>query len=546
MTTNDKNDTSGTFQPSQAVLDAIHAYQKEHPSEASEDDANIDDYFCSLKDYGELLDKPPAADDKAQAIPDGSILWMDAINPSDRIDWNFDDFDALNRRLIVKSLWIWPHGLVFPIGNGLLQAVDKANNRSTVIDLEGRRVTDLWFANDGLDDKYGSHNNCRNRCVRADSPKHRFACSRIFLKKKGENVWRLFDEKFNLVSDNVYLQTAECFENGLAWARKPDGTAVVVHTDGSETPIAGDYAYLDSFNGAAAAVSTVKVTDNEFKYCYGIHALVQKKGCWGLIDKEGRKILAPQYDYLKPLHDGLFLAAKVVSTTSYVDAWGRREFEEKLQFGIVNDQAQVVIPFGPNLEIIENHASDDGLFADGMHFCFCKDEKWAVVDFHGREIFAGYMTDAWNHLFATAVGAGDERRIDFVDAATGKSVLKDSAIIKGFVRPANDQWIEVVTSETAGDWPQRWAYINGEFDSEEHFFRRGGAFKDKLLHWLEYNFIDNAASHFMGFKAPCDLHQNWHDHWRDKPLALMPTEAGTRLVRLEVEPFDWQSQEARD
>lgn len=156
----------------------------------------------------------------------------DDANPvcEQRILWSHSDSGDCGRTLEVRSLWHWTYGEIISYGSGMMAACDEPGKRMTFIRLDGSRVTDKWFEIDDatFDPFVRLMQDCRPR---------RFSCERIFLKRKGEEHYRLFNTNLEEVSQNTYVETAENFDHDTAWAKKTDGTVVLVHKDGSESSI---------------------------------------------------------------------------------------------------------------------------------------------------------------------------------------------------------------------------------------------------------------------------------------------------------------------
>ena len=131
-----------------------------------------------------------------------------------RILWEYSDWDGSGRRFEMCSLWHWSHGPIWPYGDDMFAAYDLFGKRMTFFRLDGTRATNKWFECDSSEDSADD--------IVCELIHHhqRFACGRVFLKIKGEDDYRLFNETFNQISENVYGEVASYFQGDCAWAKK--------------------------------------------------------------------------------------------------------------------------------------------------------------------------------------------------------------------------------------------------------------------------------------------------------------------------------------
>lgn len=177
-----------------------------------------------------------------------------------------------------------------------------------------------------------------------------------------KKAYRLFSETFDQISENVYVDAASYFQNESAWAKKGDGTFIVVHADGTESTIEKSYAAIHCFNRHAAPVST---TPPQVKYGEGLHCNVAERGCWGLINSEGQEILTPQFAYIFEQANGLFLCVK----DPVEEPDNGSLISSDAEIFLYNDLGRQVLPCSyEGLSPLFNHASEDGLFEDGVRF----------------------------------------------------------------------------------------------------------------------------------------------------------------------------------
>ena len=124
----------------------------------------------------------------------------------------------------------------------------------------------------------------------------------LFLKLKGETEFRLFSDRLQPVSDRTYTETARRFVNDIAWAKKSDGTIVLVKKNGAELELNRSYQTVTDFNGRSAGVRAVKLI--EIKKRQVAHKLLR------LIDANGNVVIPPQNDYLCDVGAGCFSVEK--------------------------------------------------------------------------------------------------------------------------------------------------------------------------------------------------------------------------------------------
>ena len=449
-----------------------------------------------------------------------------------RILWEYSDWDGSGRRFEVCSLWHWSHGPIWPYGDDMFAAYDLFGKRMTFFRLDGTRATNKWFECDS------SENSADDIVCELIHHHQRFACGRVFLKIKGEDDYRLFNETFNQISENVYVEVASYFQGDCAWAKKNDGKFVVVHTDGSESSIEKSYATIRCFNRHAAPVS---VTPIQPRGGDEVHCNRAERGCWGLINSAGQEILAPQFSYVFECANGLFICVK----DPREEPDDGRMVSSKAQFFLYNDQGKQVLPCAyEGLCTLCNRASEDGHFEDGVRFWAKKGGKWGVINERGQALY-GFILPAkpalthdiaWNNLTVVArrTGANGQRYRDLediVDIASGNSVLRDHVKRPHIDIAFNNQ--NIIICNLNDDWSSyRFVFINGIFAATDEFEGDNNNLSSMLTN-AELHFLSQVNDVCIGYFDDKDL-SDPIDDWEKKPLMLTECSDGWHLIQINV------------
>ena len=458
------------------------------------------------------------------------------VDRSQRILWTHSDWDGLSRRFEICSLWHWASGPIFPFGSGLIAACDQIGNRMTFFRLDGTRATDRWFENEHPES--GSSDLLTEIM---HSPR-RFACARVFLKPKGEEGYRLFSETFDQISENVYVDAASYFQNESAWAKKSDGTFIVVHADGTESSIEKSYAAIRCFNRHAAPVST---TPPQVKYGEGLHCNVAERGCWGLINSEGQEILTPQFAYIFEQANGLFLCVK----DPVEEPDNGSLISSDAEIFLYNDLGRQVLPCSyEGLSPLYNHASEDGLFEDGVRFWAKKGGQWGIINEMNEE-FIGFILPekpcsindvAWNNLTIVTLTPGPKNKRyldndDIIDIVSCDSILLDHVNQPHIETAFNNQNI-LVSDLDEDDSQYRFVYINSVFTLADEFVADDNN-SDFVLTDAELNFLDQVSNRCFGYSYTGDL-SDPIDNWGRKPMMATECYDGWHLIQLNVVPAE--------
>lgn len=484
-----------------------------------------DEFDESLLDTNESIEDlgfptvQPASDD-ATPICDQRILWSNT------------GYGRSGRSLEIRSLWHWTHGHLIPYGNSMIAACDEPGNRMTFLRLDGSRVTDKWFEiEEASTDPF--------ELLLQDCPPRFFSCERIFLKRKGEDVYRLFNTNLEEVSQNTYVETAVYFEGNTAWAKKTDGTVVLVHKDGSETPIEKTYARYGCFHGNAAPVSssTPKTLSGS-----GLSNNVAVRGCWGLINNQGKEIVSPQFAYINAVADNLFIAVKDAKQSLPKG----RLISKAAEFYLYNDKGQQLLPDAyEGLVAVSNRASPDGCFVDGARFWAKKDGSWGLINQNGDELIGfilgarpnSTMATAWNDLTVVKLisnpkGKASKDLDDIVDVETADSVLQDSVGRPHIDSVFNDQNIVVKDLDDGSE--TRFVYSKEKI-KEAHKLLRANVDKQYVLTDSELSFLNQISDRCLGYQYNGDL-SDLIDKWSSKPLKTTTASDGWHLIELNVKP----------
>ena len=357
----------------------------------------------------------------------------------------------------------------------------------------------------------------------------------MFLKRKGEDVYRLFDTNLEEVSQNTYVETASYFEESIAWAKKADGTVVLVHKDGSETPIEKTYAYYQCFHSLAAPVSSSTPTT---LYGSGLPGNTAMRGCWGLINKQGKEIISPQFVYISAVADNLFIAVKDAERPRSK----RRLVSDAAEFYLYNDKGQQLLPESyEGLVAISNRSSSDGRFIDGVRFWAKKNGSWGVINQSGDDLI-GFVFEArpesttataWNDLTVMKLqsdpnGKASKDLDDIVDIQTGDSLLQDNwdywVAMPHIDCIANDQNIVVKDLDDGSE--TRFVYYNGTQ-------LKADVDKQYVLTDSELSFLNQIKDRCLGYDYDGDL-SDLIDNWNSKPLRTTSASDGWHLIELNV------------
>lgn len=447
-----------------------------------------------------------------------------------RILWSHNDPGDSGRSLEIRSLWHWTHGQIIPYGSGMMAACDEPGSRMTFLRLDGSRVTDKWFEiDDRVSDPFGRYRQCIwPRC---------FSCERIFLKRKGEDVYRLYNTNLEAVSQNTYVETAEYFVCDAAWARKADGTVVLVNKDGSETPVEKTYTRYMCFHGLAAPVSS---SATKILYGEGLSGNMAERGCWGLINKQGQEILPPQFAYIGTLGKNLFIAVK---DANQAPPEGRL-ISEGAEFYLYNDKGEQVLPVAyEGLLDISNLASSDGRLDDGVRFWAKKGGIWGVINQTGDELLPFVFCAcpnmmariAWNDLTVVKLmldpqGEAYNDLEDILDVVTADSVLHHSVCFPHIDAVLNDQHIVVKDLEDGEE--MRFVYYKGKIETAEELLR-DDVYKQCVLTDSELAFLYKVDDRCCGHLYAGEL-TDLIDNWNCKPLQTTAASDGWHLIELNV------------
>ncbi len=203
----------------------------------------------------------------------------------------------------------------------------------------------------------------------------------LFLKLKGETEFRLFSDRLQPVSDRTYTETARRFVNDIAWAKKSDGTIVLVKKNGAELELNRSYQTVTDFNGRSAGVRAVKLI--EIKKRQVAHKLLR------LIDANGNVVIPPQNDYLCDVGAGCFSVEKKPAKVRQKKT--ERSLSSQARYGLIDYRGQEILPLAYEDLIVK--------------FVEIKKRQveiklWGLIDANGNEV----IPPQYDYL--CAVGAG--------------------------------------------------------------------------------------------------------------------------------------------
>lgn len=185
-------------------------------------------------------------------------------------------------------------------------------------------------------------------------------------------------------------------------------------------------------------VAAMKNYDHVYPFENGL-AKVQKNEQYGLIDKNGKEVVAVQYDELYPFHEGLAFVKKG-ERVGFIDKTGKAvvplQYDDDEEYymelshppffanGVVslnkNGKAVLVDNTGKELNLKQYDESPYYWFSEGLA-AVQKDGKWGFIDTTGKEVIAPQYdsADSFNNGLAQVEQNGQSVFID----KTGKAVF---------------------------------------------------------------------------------------------------------------------------
>ena len=297
-----------------------------------------------------------------------------------------DDIVYQDDDIKLQALWKWNVDSMYKSDLGVLKVLERGeafnhNGTSTIITLDGKRITSLDFANisdagEGLlavgvwGKGYG------------------------YINKEGEFVIP------------PQYDSADDFEDGLARVRKGENWYFIDHTGKQidiQSRIGARYEDTRTYSEGMCAVSTLKLSFMDLAYHSDYSEIA---GIWGFVNEAGQEVIKPQYIYAEDFEKGVAIVCKGEWTRD--PKWnnkynqGRYWTEEEL-WGGINKAGETVIPFIFD-EIKSMWVDNDQPAVYMAHYGGWENGHWGVIDDKGKwladPIFEDIDYEFTNGMFA--------------------------------------------------------------------------------------------------------------------------------------------------
>ncbi len=228
-----------------------------------------------------------------------------------------------------------------------------------------------------------------------------------------------------------------------------DGAAVVVYKDPSEISMLSAY--------------------------YGSPDETVTGGKWGVIDQQGKELIAPHYAYIGSFHDGL-AAFNEGGTWGAIQRYGSTKALRNGKWGFLDVQGRIVIPatyesvneFDEGVALVTKEGStylidkvghklarpDSGILKRvGVPALttFCQAPAWGFIDTAGRMVIAAAYGNArpfQNGLAAVSQSTPCDRQTDLSAGTASNSLIRNSGVHNVRVNEGEEQWGYIDASGT--------------------------------------------------------------------------------------------------